>query len=1167
MSKWKNHKLLYIVVLTAALLLALTSIAMAAVWTDQQDYVPGSVVTISGDNSDGAGYVYSDTVKVDVTGPNGYTSSCQANPDVNGAWSCQVTLNDDDSAVGEYSYTANGSISGTSQSGTFTDAYKTITTVLLTTGTNPSGYGTSLTFTSYTKKDADNSVVTVGQVEFRDGALQNCNQGTVVKSLADVDSNGQVTYSTSTLSVGTHTIRACYKGTGGQGSGDSTGTVSQIVNKASATVTLSNLTQTYNGSPLTPTALTDPVGLTIAWTNAPQTGPGSYEVTATVNDANYQGFSSGTFVISQADNDAPTINCTVPNQAIWYGSDVSVPCTASDSGSGLANPSDANFNLSTSVAGGNESSSAQTNSHEVCDNNGNCATAGPYTFKVDKKAPEFVCGSSDSNWHADNQSVSCTASDGGSGLADPLDASFSLTTSVADGEETASAATNSKIISDSVGNSATAGPYYFMVDKKLPQLTSCDVPDGLWYSGDVTLYCHYTDGGSGPATQDVSLVTNVAAGTETANAVASAGGAKACDTVGNCADTPADIAGNMVDKKAPQLTSCDMPDGVWHASDVTLYCHYTDGGSGPATQDVSLVTNVAAGTETADAVASAGGAKACDTVGNCADTPDDIAGNMVDKKAPQITSCDTPDGVWHASDVTLYCHYTDGGSGPATQDVSLTTNVVAGTETADAAASAGGAQACDDVDNCAASPADISGNKVDKKAPALTGCDSPDGLWHVDDVTLYCHYTDGGSGPATQDVSLTTNVVAGTETADAAASAGDAQACDAVGNCAASPADIAGNKVDKKAPQLTTCDVPDGLWHAGDVTLYCHYTDAGSGPATQDVSLSTSVTAGIETADAAASAGGAQACDAVGNCAASPADIAGNKVDKKAPQLTTCDVPDGLWHADDVTLYCHYTDGGSGPATQDVSLTTNVVAGTETADAAASASGAQACDAVGNCAASPADIAGNKVDKKAPTITITVPAATDYTLNQIVKASYTCVDGGSGVASCAGTVANGSNIDTASVGSKTFTVNSTDNVGNIAAPASVTYSVKYATGGTCYGGPGHSILQPINTDGTSVFKQKSTVPAKFRVCDANGVSIGTPGVVSSFRLIQTSNGTVSDVDEVVISTTPDTAFRWSASDQQWIFNINTKNLSAGKTYVYRITLNDSSTIDFQFGLK
>jgi hypothetical protein len=36
---------------------------------------------------------------------------------------------------------------------------------------------------------------------------------------------------------------------------------------------------------------------------------------------------------------------------------------------------------------------------------------------------------------------------------------------------------------------------------------------------------------------------------------------------------------------------------------------------------------------------------------------------------------------------------------------------------------------------------------------------------------------------------------------------------------------------------------------------------------------------------------------------------------------------------------------------------------------------------------------------------------------------------------------------------------------------------------------------------------------------------------------------------------------------EWIFNINTKNLTVGNRYVYNITLNDSSVIAFQFGLK
>jgi hypothetical protein len=53
---------------------------------------------------------------------------------------------------------------------------------------------------------------------------------------------------------------------------------------------------------------------------------------------------------------------------------------------------------------------------------------------------------------------------------------------------------------------------------------------------------------------------------------------------------------------------------------------------------------------------------------------------------------------------------------------------------------------------------------------------------------------------------------------------------------------------------------------------------------------------------------------------------------------------------------------------------------------------------------------------------------------QVVAANYGCVDGGSGVASCVGTVANDVSIDTKTVGTKTFTVSTSDNVGNSSAP-------------------------------------------------------------------------------------------------------------------------------------
>ncbi|HXR96589.1 MAG TPA: MBG domain-containing protein [Terriglobales bacterium] len=70
--------------------------------------------------------------------------------------------------------------------------------------------------------------------------------------------------------------------------------------KAIVPVVLSSLTQTFNATAVSPVAATTPAGLNIQWTNAPETNAGVYSVTATINDANYQGSATGTFAIKKA---------------------------------------------------------------------------------------------------------------------------------------------------------------------------------------------------------------------------------------------------------------------------------------------------------------------------------------------------------------------------------------------------------------------------------------------------------------------------------------------------------------------------------------------------------------------------------------------------------------------------------------------------------------------------------------------------------------------------------------------------------------------------------------------------------------------------------------------------------------------------------------------------
>ena len=100
-----------------------------------------------------------------------------------------------------------------------------------------------------------------------------------------------------------------------------------------------------------------------------------------------------------------------------------------------------------------------------------------------------------------------------------------------------------------------------------------------------------------------------------------------------------------------------------------------------------------------------------------------------------------------------------------------------------------------------------------------------------------------------------------------------------------------------------------------------------------------------------------------------------------------------------------------------------------------------ATDKAGNQASAVANY--TVVDVTAPGISLTTPSqGAVYDLGQQVAASYSCADedGGSGLASCSGTVANGAAVDTSSVGDKSFTVNAEDNAGNPASKT-VTYTV------------------------------------------------------------------------------------------------------------------------------
>lgn len=165
--------------------------------------------------------------------------------------------------------------------------------------------------------------------------------------------------------------------------------------------------------------------------------------------ASSDGGSAAASVKIKRDATAPTLICSGAD-GLWHAANVARGCTGSDSGSGLAASANASFSLVTSVAAGTETPSAGTNSRSVCDNAGNCATAGPISGnRIDRRAPTITCIPVTFSLNEAPANVIAVAADGGSGPLSQI---------VAAPADTSSAGSKSLSLgaADSVGNTTTA---------------------------------------------------------------------------------------------------------------------------------------------------------------------------------------------------------------------------------------------------------------------------------------------------------------------------------------------------------------------------------------------------------------------------------------------------------------------------------------------------------------------------------------------------------------------------------------------------------------------------------------------------------------------------------------------------------------------------------------
>jgi pectin methylesterase-like acyl-CoA thioesterase len=269
-------------------------------------------------------------------------------------------------------------------------------------------------------------------------------------------------------------------------------------------------------------------------------------------------------------------------------------------------------------------------------------------------------------------------------------------------------------------------------------------------------------------------------------------------------------------------------------------------------------------------------------------------------------------------------------------------------------------------------------------------------------------------------------------------------------------------------------------WHNSDVTLTLNAADNDGGSGLREIVYSVNgvfshvygTTANIPVTSEGTTNVVFYAKDQAGNTEA--AQTVTVKLDKTAPvirDVTRTAANANGWNNTDVVASYTATDSGSGfasGATLNDSLTfSNEGAGQSQTIEVKDLAGNTASQTVGNV----------NIDKTAPEVSVVRPAeGAFYAVGESVLADFACTDNLSGNAACVGTVEGASPLDTATVGAKTFTVSTTDEAGNQTAKT-VGYTVGYR-------------LEPLY-EVDKVNKAGSTVPVKLQLLDNAGTNLSS----------------------------------------------------------------------------
>ena len=279
-------------------------------------------------------------------------------------------------------------------------------------------------------------------------------------------------------------------------------------------------------------------------------------------------------------------------------------------------------------------------------------------------------------------------------------------------------------------------------------------------------------------------------------------------------------------------------------------------------------------------------------------------------------------------------------------------------------------------------------------------------------------------------------------------------------------------------------------------------------------------------------------------------------LDVTAPTIEMVAPTDGAVYEHDEVVTAAFTctddEGGSGIAPGYCEGTVDAGAALDTATLGRHEVTVTATDRAGNVTTVTSSY--EVVDVTAPTVS-SPHSRIEYKLGQPVEAQFACTDedGGSGLATCTGPAT----LDTSSTGAKSFEVTTTDAAGN-SRTATFEYRVVYAYG---------EIREPINADGSSVFKAGSTVPVKFGITDFAGQSVtGAVATLSTVRSYNTDGLHLGEEQEATTQGNANTGNLFRPSDGQYVYNLSTKGMAPG-SYQLFIRLDDGKEYTAVFSLR